>query len=235
MFRHGFMILIGLLLAAAAHAQTLADFPNVTSHGHAEIDVAPDKATLFFSVRAEDGSSAVAVTRVETAISQALAVLAQYKIAEDAVSASDLRKGERYRDPHMQAGMAPTYFVDRDLTVRLDGLENFAAIFKALASIDALVDLRADFDVEDREALEAELLMKAGKDARRRAEQMAASLGKKIKDVYAISPDGGFMHGMGGDRGMAEMLYAKSEPSTFVMLPKTVKVSQRVHAVFSLR
>jgi len=54
-------------------------------------------------------------------------------------------------------------------------------------AIDNVSTVNAHFDVDDRGRIESNLVRQAGEDARRRAEEMARSMGVSIESVFAIS------------------------------------------------
>lgn len=230
--------LLGAVLLASlpVRAQTLPDFPFVKSHGEASVQVAPDTATLQLTLRSEGLSSAQVVQDVETALAQSMALLQRHGITEKAIEATDMHKGSRREHPREPGALGPeVYYVYRSVKVRLESIDRYGEIFKGLAAIDHVSDLQGEFDVLDRAALEARLLQEAGKDAERRAVAMAASLGKKVKDVYAIMPDGDFLQGIGQERGYAAMMLKDSPIGSMVLVPETITVQQQVHAIFRLR
>lgn len=231
-----FGALLALLLAGPVSAQSLPEFPFVKSHGEASIQVAPDKATLELALQSEALVSEQAVNNVESALASALAVLNRYGVSQTSIEATDLRKGSRREHPREPGALGPEiYYVYRSVKVKLDSIAHYGEIFKALAAIDYLTELHGSFDVRDRAALEAQLLQQAGQDAERRASQMAASLGKKIKDIYGIFPDGNFLQGLDSRGGYADMVMRESKAGAEVLVPETITVQQQVHAIFRLR
>lgn len=225
-----------LLTSLSVQAQAWPDFPFVKSHGEASIQVVPDKAALHLALRSEGPSSEQVVADVEAALAKVLAVLSRFGVQQQSIEATDLHKGSRREHPREPGAQAPEiYYVYRNVRVKLDGIEQYGEIFKALAAIDHLSELQGEFDVNDRAALEAKLLQQAGADAERRAQQMAASLGKKIKDVYGIFPDGNFLQGLEGRGGYADMVMREAKMGVEVLVPETITVQQQVHAIFRLR
>lgn len=179
--------LLGLMLPSVSHADW-PDFPFVHAEGEARMEVAPDNATISFTVGAFHKESAVGLETLQTQVRKVLAVLAQAGIPEGRITGFDLHKMvERSRDDDYNDLEILGYWYSRDFEVELEDLKKFSDLMARIMAVDNVSPINAEFDVDNREEVEASLVRQAGEDARRRAENLARSLGVSIESVFAIS------------------------------------------------
>ncbi len=236
MTRHTLAATLVITFAAASQASPLPDFPFVFARGHARLDVAPDIGTLTFKVYARHADLTKATAVVQDRSEQLLTSLSERKIAQRDIVAYEISK-DVVREREKEEPKIVGYEVTRRFSVTLRDLKNCEPLVKALLAMENVIDVSATFDRTDRKKIEAELIAKAGQNAREEAEHMARGLGAQLGPVFAIS-----------DRGFADLaevigmrdfnrflpLYRGGE-SQVLFVPATISLQKDVTAIFKLK
>ena len=102
-----------------------------------------------------------------------------------------------------------------------------------------VLGVTADFDRSDREKVEAELVGKAGLDAKAQAERMAAGFGVPLGQVFAISMQGfrniGAKFGLAPGSGyLRTALHRSPSKQEALFIPSTITLKSSVTAIYRL-
>lgn len=180
-------IFLALLFASDSRADW-PTFPFVHAEGEAELEVPPENATVRFTVATFHQESAVALETLQAQVAKALDVLAEAKVPQDRITGFDLQKFvERAQDDDYNELEILGYHLSRHFEVELTDLKMFSPLVAELMALDNVSPVNAEFDIENRDEIESRLVLEAAQDARRRAEDMARSMGVSIESVFAIS------------------------------------------------
>jgi uncharacterized protein YggE len=176
----------GLLALApfTVSASQLPDYPFIHVSGSAAAKVVPDIGSLDFEIIAADADPAVARATVEARIAEIQALVAEQGLPADDVSIRDVRQAIRKGEPAVTA-----YEIKCSVHLKVSDLSKWRAIAGGLLAKPNLDGFSTDFGTAGREKVETELTNEAIKDARRRAEAMAAGFGRKLGPVTAVTPD----------------------------------------------
>jgi len=201
--------------------------------GDASVTAAPDLARLVLGVQHRDPSMATARDRVVRVSRDFLALAKKLGIPEGKVSSSGLNIRPDYRwDQETGQQVFTGYFVQRQLTVELAELERLGELIEG--ALDAGVNevSSPQLDSSQRRELQRQALARAGEDARRTAEQLAAAMGLTLGPVLAVEAGDvsapGPMPRMGAVRAMADMEAAES------YVAGEIRLDGRVGVVFQL-
>lgn len=234
-------VLLGFLLPSVSRAEW-PQFPFVHAEGEAEMHVPPDEATVRFSVTTFDKESAVGLEVLQSQIRKALELLSNAGVPEEGITGFDLQKiVERSRDDDYNELEILGYYFSRDFEVELTDLEKFSPLVAELMALDHVSPVNAEFDIGTRDELESKLVQQAGEDARRRAEDLARSMGVSIESVFAISatPLGsvGPTFGVIGDSYETVVTAYRRAPSSqdTIFIPETIELRKSVNVLFKLQ
>lgn len=193
-------ILSALALAPfAVSASQLPDYPFIHVSGTASLYMIPDIGALDFEVVASDADPGAARAVVETRVAEVRALAEAQGLAVDDVEVRDV-----HQDIHKgESGAAvPVYDLKCVVHLNVRDLSKWGAIAGGLAGKPNLDAFATAFDASDRQKVEAELSAKAIRDARRRAEAIAAGFGRKLGPVAAVSA--GSLKNLGNAMGLVQ-------------------------------
>ena len=219
-----------LLTAMIADAQTPPTPSLITASGTAESKTAPDMATIRIGVETQ-GKTAKEAQAGTNALAQRL-VAAALKVVPDrkAFQTSDLSLNPEIAYSNVNGAQTQRitgYRARNILTVRLDDVAKVGPLVDAVTDAGATNVDSISFGLKDEKPARRQALMEAVRDARDKAEAMAAGLGLKIFGVASIDEGGGPIV----RPYMQTMMAARSEPSAPVM-PGEVSVGVSVTVRF---
>jgi uncharacterized protein len=231
-----------VVLAGFAPSPSVADwpdFPFVHVEGEARLQVPPEQATIGVSMATFHADSSVALETMQAQVGKVLEVVAAAGIPDNQITAFDLHKSvQRARDERYSQLEILGYEFSRSIEVELTDLDKFASLVADLAAIDNVASVDAYFGLEDPDDIDTRLVQRAAEDARRRAEDMARSMGVTIESVFAISETPmsaiGQTFGLRGDWGAAlAMKMDRDRPAVFV--PESIDFHKSVNVIFKIR
>lgn len=236
------VLILSCLMSFSAMAADLPSFPFVVANGVAEKKVAPDIATIHLSILAFEKESELALKATNDTTTKVTQVLAEYGVGNDKIEATDIRKNTiRKRDSEYNALNILGYEVSRSLTIRLDNLTQYSDIMGNIIGTNNVSGVRAEFDVSNRKALEAELVAIAGADAKEKANAMAKGLGTTVRSVYAISQSSSFNNFIAdfGATSMQSMVLSRAAGGgsyeTLMFAPETITLEKTLNVMFRIK
>jgi uncharacterized protein YggE len=236
------VLILSCLMSFSAMAADLPSFPFVVANGVAEKKVAPDIATIHLSILAFEKESELALKATNDTTTKVTQILAEYGVGNDKIEATDIRKNTiRKRDSEYNALNILGYEVSRSLTIRLDNLTQYSDIMGNIIGTNNVSGVRAEFDVSNRKALEAELVAIAGADAKEKANAMAKGLGTTVRSVYAISQSSSFNNFIAdfGATSMQSMVLSRAAGGgsyeTLMFAPETITLEKTLNVMFRIK
>jgi uncharacterized protein YggE len=173
------------LLPMAAPAADLPDYPFIHVSGVGTMVAMPDLGQIDFEISAFDADPAVAVGVVEARATDIRAAMAQAGVPLDDVEIRDVRKDFRKQDP--AAGAPVQYDIRAGVRINVRNLAQWRAAAAPLLTMPNLDGFMIVFDTTEREKIEMALAGDAIRIARRKAEAIAAGLGRKLGAASAVS------------------------------------------------
>lgn len=179
------ILLIGLtaLLPFTACAAELPAYPFIHVNGHGSAVVMPDVGTVEFEIAAQDADPAAALATVQARIDDIGALMQQLGVAEADLEMRDIRRDIKKTD---QPG-APVYDLRCSVKLTVRNLSNWKMLVQPLLDKPNLDGFMTGFDSSEREKIEVELMGDAIRMARRKADGVAAGLGRKVGAVSGVS------------------------------------------------
>jgi uncharacterized protein YggE len=236
------VIALSCLLSVGALAADLPKFPFVVANGSAEKKIKPDMVTIHLSILAFEKESDQALKTVNDTTTKVTDILTQHGASKDKIEATDINKTTtRRRDAEFNGLEILGYEVSRSMIIKLDNLAQYSEIMGNLIATNNVSGVRAEFDVSNRKAVEAELIAMAGADAKEKANAMANGLGTKVQSVYAISQVSSFGDFVAdfGAGAMKTMAFRTAGGSgsyeTIMFAPETITVEQTINVMFRIK
>jgi uncharacterized protein YggE len=232
---------LALTLTGAVQASPLPDFPFINVTGAAKLEVAPDKARIQFVIRQTADKADAATEAVYKQGRDLMQFLAKQGITEADIDAAQINKEALFKDYNDRA--ITGYEASQPIVVTLNQLTNYVAVMDYLFKQPQIFSINGSFDSSQREQYEQQLSEKAGADARRRANSLAAAQGVKISSVFAISEASGW-GAMAGDFGfgagsvsygaMRKADMAESSSSNLIV-PKHIQLEKSVNVIYKIK
>lgn len=202
---------------------------RITVVGSAQVDAAPDLATITAGVEARASSAAEALASNATAMSAVVKALSEQEIAPADMQTSQLSVEPVWATDSGSDGTPPAvvgYSATNLVTVRVRRVDDLGAIIDALGKAGANRMFGIGFDLADQTPAFDSARERAVADARHRAELYARAAGVKLGSVMRISESSG------GPGPM--MLRAEAMASDMPVSAGSVTVSAQVEVVFAI-
>ena len=183
--------------AALASASQLPDYPFIHANGAAATYVLPDIGEIDFEVSAFDPDPEAARAVVEARLAAIRTLMEEQGVPAGDMEARDVRKEIRKGDPN---ATVPMYDIKCTLHITVRMLANWRAIVLPLLNMPNLDSFATDFGSSEKEKIEMKLMAEAIANARRKAEAMAAGLGRKLGPASAVSS--GSLKNLGNAMGL---------------------------------
>ncbi|MFL6671915.1 MAG: SIMPL domain-containing protein [Massilia sp.] len=168
----------------AASASQLPEYPFIHVSASASANVVPDIGELDFEILAADPDPAAARAAVEARIAEIQGLMEQQGAPLDDVEVRDLRQAIRKGEA---SATAPIYEIKCAVHLNVHDLTKWRAIAGGLLAKPNLDGFSTSFGATARDKIEMELTAEALRDARRRADAMAAGVGRKVGAVTAVT------------------------------------------------
>ena len=171
------------LLPCVGSAAELPAYPFIHVNGYGSAVVMPDVGTVEFEIAAQDGDPAVALTTVQGRIDEIRAQMQRLGVAEADLEMRDIRREMKKTE---QSG-ATIYDLRCSVKLTVRNLANWKNLVQPLLDKPNLDGFMTGFDSSEREKIEVELMGDAIRMARRKADGVAAGLGRKVGAVAGVS------------------------------------------------
>jgi uncharacterized protein YggE len=236
-----FFILAAVALAAMANsaaASELLDPKTVVVTGAAQVEVAPDYATITLGVVSKQDAAAAALKANGALMQKVVAAIRAQGIPDHNISTSQFQieaihpadKAQPYRsDESITLG----YVATNTLTITVEKLDSVATVIDAAVNSGANMTGSVYFGIRDTTASNAKALTMAVANARRQAEIMAAAEHAKVGHVVAMTTAPDYR---GGNRNTSPPPPPPPPPPVAgaVIMPGHVTVDATVLVVFAL-
>jgi len=189
------LALLAFLAAFSAHAQHTALSHNgalISVSASAESSRVPEIARISAGVtsHAEDARSALGKNSED--MIRVMAALRAIGIAERDIRTSRISIEATYRRQRDQDPVFTGYRASNTVTVKLRAIDDLGAVLASLVEHGANQINGPWFEIEDPDAVRAQVRLDALNNARQRADQYAAALGLKVVGVVSLDEGGGF-------------------------------------------
>lgn len=181
MFKKVVLCSLFALLPLTASAAELPAYPFIHVSAVGTVAVMPDMGEIDFEIAARDADPALAMQVVSTRVAEVRALMLDAGVADDSLDIRDMRKDMK-GDPG-----ALVYEIRCGVKVRVADLSKWKAIVAPLLDKPNLDGFMTMFDTSERAKVETELVADAIRQARRKADAIAAGFGRKVGMVSGVS------------------------------------------------
>nr|WP_314544590.1 SIMPL domain-containing protein [uncultured Massilia sp.] len=175
------------LSGGAARAADLPAYPFVHVTGSAFQAALPDIGSLDFEVVAVDADPAAARAVLEARMGDVHALMRQHGLDPEDAQAREVRQSVRKGE--QGPSREPLYELRCDVHVNVKNLTVWPALAGGLLGKPNLDSFASSFDLSTMDQLVDQLVTEAIRDARRRADVMAAAAGRRVGPVMGATPD----------------------------------------------
>lgn len=179
MFRRCLAALV-LSTATLASAADLPAYPFIHVDATGFTAAPPDIGQLDFEINAVHADPAQALRVMDERAAQIRAIVEQAGLSLDDVSVRDIRT-------EMTKGDTPSYDMRAGVKIIVRDVSRWKALVEPILALPNLDGFMTAFDITSRAQIEDGLMADAIRQARRKADVMAAALGRKVLSVGGVS------------------------------------------------
>lgn len=242
-------ILVFLTLGQFAFSAEVPDFPFILVTGDAEIKIKPDLAKIAFQITEFNKDADKASAQVFQRGKSIVELASKLGITPSQITSSSYNKSTvRKRDDHFNDLDITGYEIRQNFTVEITNITIYSTFVDQLLSASHVESIANDFDVSNRDAIEAELLKAAIKNAQKKATAMMDGLGLKVGSVYAVTQDSN-LGAFQAVFGVHEIFSSATPPPDFVpprtldfvpdgsnmFIPKTILLRKNISIVYKIK
>ena len=182
MFKKIFIASLLAWLPLIVCAAELPSYPFIHVDGTGMIAFMPDMGEIDFEIAARDADPAMAMKVVASRVEEVRALMREAGVEDDSLEVRDMRKDISKADPTVVV-----YEIRCGVKVKVKDLSKWKAIVGPLLDKPNLDGFMTVFDSSERGKVEIELMGEAIRQARRKAEGIAAGFGRKVGAVTGVS------------------------------------------------
>lgn len=167
-----------------------ADDPvrQIAVSGMGKVTVQPDMATIQFSFSAKSKEARQAKSLIDTQVTNLLKLCDKLGIAEHDIQAANLGIHPEYEYQGQRKLIG--YQVSRNVRVTVRNISRYPELLDGAVGIGASHSGNPLLDFGDRDALENEAMLKALRQARKKAQLLAQEAGGKLGKVISVNESG---------------------------------------------
>ena len=165
--------------------------PVISVSGEGIVEASPDRATISVGVVSREKDPAkVQATNAKIA-SEIIKAVSAFGVEKKNIRTGNYSFRQIYRNDQNKRRVFDGYEVNNTITITVDNLNLVGKIIDSSLSHGANSVESLQFGIRDKSALQSEALRLAVRDARNKAEVVAAGLGKNIVGVRSVSINSG--------------------------------------------
>jgi uncharacterized protein len=185
-------VLAGVLVPGRSAAAVPAATDQPPEHtiavvGSGKVTVVPDMATILLGVAVEKTTAKAARDAAATAMTKVVSAIKALGIDERDIATSAVSLGPVYNYPQNATPKIRGYQLQNVVTVTVRKLDVLSDVLDNAVTAGATSVDGVSFDVADRAAAEADARTAAVKDAKAKADTLAAGVGVRITGVASMS------------------------------------------------
>lgn len=249
-YMNKFILILIVFCSHSVFAGVAPDFPFLLVKGEAEIKVQPDVAKISFSVTEFNKDAKAATTLISQRGQEVLSLANKFGIASEQVTSTAYakdtkrRQGDHYEDLDILG-----YEVTQHFSLQVHNISQYSAFVDGLLMLPNVGNISADFDVSNRDQIESDLIKAATKNARKKANDLAAGMGIKVSSVFAVTqdyslssfeavfgaPDYSTRYAPPEFAPPPALAFAPNSPGSNMFIPKTISIQKTVSVVYKIK
>ncbi|CAH9062063.1 hypothetical protein PSECIP111951_02616 [Pseudoalteromonas holothuriae] len=181
-------LLIASLFCASSIASSLPDDPHLYVQGLAKIQVQPDRATIRVAISEKNKQLITAKNNVDGVMAKAIKLAKRFDIKSDDIHAEQLNVYRQTRyNRNTNEEVFEGFKVTRSLTLTLKKIQSYPELLQELVDAGITEFNNTEFSVSNHDELTNKLKLKAIKDAKSAAKELAAEFEVQIDKLYSVS------------------------------------------------
>ena len=224
-----FILFLFLVLPTAAQDAANKPPPSIQTSGEAVVTAKPDRAQIDIGVVTQADNSQNAASKNATQLGAVLAQLKQLLGTGADVKTISYSLSPNYRYP--TGGGEPTiigYTATNVVRVTLDDLTQVGKVIDTATGSGANRIQSLQFTLKNRETVEAQALTEAARNARKKADTLAAALGVNILRILSVSESSPVIV------PVRSVAYARAEATSTPIESGTIEVQATVSLVVEI-
>ena len=165
--------------------------PTISVSGEGVVEVSPDRATISVGVVSREKDPAKVQAENAKIASEIIRAVSALGVERKNIRTGNYSFRQIYRNDPNRRRVFEGYEVNNTVTITVDDLNLVGKIIDSSLSHGANSIESLQFGVRDKSALQSEALKIAVRDAKTKAEVVAAGLGKNIVGVLNVSVNSG--------------------------------------------
>lgn len=187
-----FLILAIIIFSFNSTAAAEERIPTISVNGEGVVEVAPDRATISLGVVTRDKNAAKVQNDNAKIASEIIKSVAALGIDKKNIRTGNYSFHQYFRNDNNRR-VADGYEANNTVIVIVDDLNLVGKVIDAALANGANNVDSLEFGIKDKSKLQNEAIRLAVRDARAKAEVVAAELGKNIIGVLNVSVNSGYI------------------------------------------
>lgn len=237
------LLLLALLLPGVAAANPVPDFPFVIVTEEMKINVKPDLVKVRFGVVAFDEDSETAMKTLTETSARLIDLLTQSRIALSQLESTQIGKTtKRARKEGAYNLEILGYEVTQGFTLTLHELDVYPELMNRLIRLNGVDNFNAMFETTEEESHKVSLIAELSKKARDKADALAVAQSRTVKSVYGITTEANFGEAYAifslkyDPQAVAFAMESGSYGADLIMaVPEFIEVGQRITSIYELK
>jgi len=162
----------------------------ITISDSAEIEAMPDRTTLSISIiTTDEADTKKAKDKNDELTAKFIDVVNEFKIPKENVKTMNINTGPQY--DYIEGRQTLRAFIaSRDISLNIDDITSYEKVISQLTQIGISQINNINFTLKDKEEIEGKARAKAIEKTRKKAEEITAALGVKIRRIAAFNEGG---------------------------------------------
>ncbi len=223
------LFLLAWAVAAAAQPFPITHIPTIQTAGEGSVSVEPDRARLFMRVAEVRPSVADAKAAVDRKALQVQKMLTGMGIEKNQINASELLIQRADHQPLPQEdGKEITYAVSRQITVEITDISKLDSVLDRSVALGTNEIWQVALYSSREADLKLEAMRLAARDARRKAEALAAEFNRTLGKVHMAEHEF-------GSGGPVFRMAVQEHGGSGEFSRGTIRIEARVAVVYELQ
>jgi uncharacterized protein YggE len=239
--RMKFIVLaVSLMLPLLGIANPVPTFPFVIVTENIDQELKPDLAKIHFDILTYEKTSNKAMEQLTQVSVEMLKVLRKHEIPISNLESTQVGKDtKRARKDGAYNLEILGYEVYQGFNLRLTDLEKYPGLMSDLINLDGVLGLKALFETTKVDEYKEKMIVEVSAKARKKADALANAQLRKVKGVYGITTEDNFgqayaVFSLERNAGSSGYSFSSSSKELVMAVPKFIKVSQRITAIYEL-
>ena len=165
--------------------------PTISVSGEGIVEASPDRATISVGVVSREKDPAKVQAENAKIASEIIKAVSAFGVEKKNIRTGNYSFRQIYHNDQNKRRIFDGYEVNNTITITVDDLNLVGKIIDSALSHGANSVESLQFGIRDKSALQSEALKLAVRDAKNKAEVVAAGLGKNIVGVRSVSINSG--------------------------------------------